>query len=599
MMEETQMTPEGLFQQAQNALILGDLGTASQAAEALGQMLPNHPDILFLQAVISHQADQPMQALALLAPLLRLAPDHLDARLLRLELALTQDDRATALLDLEQAMPILAHQQQWARLAPLLTLVPALLTDSTQENWRRVYGQAKALAATLIEQEFDDAAILEPVIDFWFHSEKYRDILHLTERLTNPNAAERCLLMRALSQLHCGTGSQAEINHLFDRWGAPLYRPRTPAPPFPPTPRPLRFGFCSSWLSEGSLQTDILFGMLGPMLEQGIEVSLYPLGPDRNLSASLPYPCPVVPLDGLSGAAAAARVRADGLHALFTLDIVAQGNHHDFYRHRPAPLVFCMMHPLASQGGSVDGLIMDPWFAPPGVDEDFCEPILRLPGSAVFLPPSPVAPPLAPPPCLSNGVVTFGSLNRPHKIDAATAQAWAEAMHQVPGSQLYLRSKYYDDRERERVTGLLSGAGISADRITIEGPTDLASFFASYDRIDIALDPLRFNGGITTVQALWQGVPVVTEPGDIVTSRLSASILAAIGRQDWIARDRAEWVRIVTRLAQDPPALCHWRQALRPLLASSNICDGHRMAADFIATVTPAIDALYGRIDAA
>lgn len=287
-------------------------------------------------------------------------------------------------------------------------------------------------------------------------------------------------------------------------------------------------------------------------------------------------------------------IRQDNLHALITLDIVALSWHPDLYRFRPAPIIFSLIHTLASQGGAVDVLIMDRWFVPPEHEHEFPERIVRLSGSTVFAPPSPAARPLAPPPCVANGYITFGSFNRPHKIEAETAEAWAQAVLAIPKSRLYLRSRYYDTEEVARVTELFEAAGLPATRMTIDGPGNFLEFYDSFAKIDIALDPLRFNGGISTVEALWHGVPVVTEPGDIVTSRISASILSTIGMNAWICLDRQSWLATITALAQDQDALVRWRQALRPLLAATNICNGSLMAQDLLNTITPVIDEHYG-----
>ena len=61
---------------------------------------------------------------------------------------------------------------------------------------------------------------------------------------------------------------------------------------------------------------------------------------------------------------------------------------------------------------------------------------------------------------------------------------------------------------------------------------------ACYDRLDLALDPVgAVGGGTTTCDALWMAVPVVTLEGDRMASRMSASMLQAVGHPEWIARD--------------------------------------------------------------
>ena len=98
----------------------------------------------------------------------------------------------------------------------------------------------------------------------------------------------------------------------------------------------------------------------------------------------------------------------------------------------------------------------------------------------------------------------------------------------------------------------------------------------SYDRIDIALDTFPYNGGTTTAEALWQGVPVLTFDGDRWASRTSRSILLAAGLTDWVMADVAQYVQRAVVLANDPETprmLAALRAGMRDRLRSSAACD--------------------------
>jgi protein O-GlcNAc transferase len=66
-------------------------------------------------------------------------------------------------------------------------------------------------------------------------------------------------------------------------------------------------------------------------------------------------------------------------------------------------------------------------------------------------------------------------------------------------------------------------------------------FLKTYDRIDIALDTIPYSGGTTTMEALWQGVPVLTFPGDRWVSRISSSLFRAARLHEWICVSRTRW----------------------------------------------------------
>ena len=95
----------------------------------------------------------------------------------------------------------------------------------------------------------------------------------------------------------------------------------------------------------------------------------------------------------------------------------------------------------------------------------------------------------------------------------------------------------------------------------------------TYHRADIALDTAPFNGGITTCDALWMGLPVVTLSGGTSVGRAGRSILSNISRAEWIAQTPSDYERIATALAADLPALAQLRAELRGRLRSSPVMD--------------------------
>jgi predicted O-linked N-acetylglucosamine transferase (SPINDLY family) len=99
---------------------------------------------------------------------------------------------------------------------------------------------------------------------------------------------------------------------------------------------------------------------------------------------------------------------------------------------------------------------------------------------------------------------------------------------------------------------------------------------AEYGRVDIGLDPIPYSGGLTTIEALWMGVPVVTLCGQTFAARHSTSHLNNAGLEDLVTKTSADYVRKVLELSADFSALNALRQSLRPKLAASPIPDGER-----------------------
>jgi predicted O-linked N-acetylglucosamine transferase (SPINDLY family) len=98
--------------------------------------------------------------------------------------------------------------------------------------------------------------------------------------------------------------------------------------------------------------------------------------------------------------------------------------------------------------------------------------------------------------------------------------------------------------------------------------------------VDIALDPFPYSGGLTTCEALWQGVPVITWPGELPQGRHSASHLTHAGLSDFIAASGREYIALAVRWANDIPALTRLRAGLRDRMAKSNLCDGAKFTSD-------------------
>jgi tetratricopeptide (TPR) repeat protein len=108
----------------------------------------------------------------------------------------------------------------------------------------------------------------------------------------------------------------------------------------------------------------------------------------------------------------------------------------------------------------------------------------------------------------------------------------------------------------------------------MEGVSPRAEYLARYNQIDVALDPFPYNGGTTTVEALWMGIPVITLRGDRFVAHMGEGILHHLGHPEWIADDEADYVAKAIALANNPQLLADIRSHLRDELLASPLCDG-------------------------
>ena len=131
-------------------------------------------------------------------------------------------------------------------------------------------------------------------------------------------------------------------------------------------------------------------------------------------------------------------------------------------------------------------------------------------------------------------------------------------------------------------------AGVAAERVRLQGWVPHEELLAGYAEIDIGLDPFPFSGGLTSCEALWSGVPVVTWAGDRMCGRQTAAFLSRVGLDDLVAGTREEYIERAVDLAMDGPRRAILRTELRGRMQDSPLCDARRLAEEFIEAVEEA-----------
>jgi predicted O-linked N-acetylglucosamine transferase (SPINDLY family) len=285
----------------------------------------------------------------------------------------------------------------------------------------------------------------------------------------------------------------------------------------------------------------------------------------------------------LDDAALAARIRAEGVDILVDLAGHTAGNRLPVFARKPAPVQLTWAGYVGTTGlAAIDWLVADRFHVPPDLASDHVERVLRLPDGYVCYAPPAYAPAVAPLP----DTVVFAAFHNPAKVGARAIALWARVLAAVPASRLLLKYKTMDSAaNRDRLIAGFAGHGIAADRLAIEGAAPHDRLLARYGDCAIALDSLPYSGGLTTLEALWMGVPVVTLPGRIFASRHSLSHLSNAGYPELVARDEDDYVAIVRALAADRPRLAALRAGMRQRLATSPLLDHARFARGFEAAL--------------
>ena len=283
---------------------------------------------------------------------------------------------------------------------------------------------------------------------------------------------------------------------------------------------------------------------------------------------------------GLIDAQVANQITSDEIDILVSLAGRFNLNRPTVAAHRAAP-VQISYHDCATSGlAQMDYWLTDKSLHPADTPEKFREELYRLPVFYQFPPPADF-PAVSSLPTDQNGFLTFGSFNKPEKINDHVIALWADVLASVPHSRLFLKHRnYFEDANLvKHWQSKFAQFGITEDRLLLVGNIDeRAEHLALYHHIDIALDPFPFNGATTTYEALAMGVPVVAMQGKHFVDRVAGSILQRVGLDHLIADTPRTYINATQALAENLSDLRRLRGSLRDRLTSSTLCDAGQYA---------------------
>lgn len=276
---------------------------------------------------------------------------------------------------------------------------------------------------------------------------------------------------------------------------------------------------------------------------------------------------------GISDQAAAQLICDDKIDILIDLSGYTKGNRLGIFVRKPVAIQASWIGYFDTLGmKTVDYIICDSVVIPESQEQFYTEKPLRLPGCYLcFTPPEvDIAPILRP----EGTIFTFGCFNNIAKITPEMVQIYAEILKKLPNSQLYFnRKEWLDMVAQARIIKLFIQQNIAASRLVFEAANGRQEYFESYHKVDIILDTFPYNGGTTTVEALWMGVPVLVLSGEQFLSRLGRSLLSAVELQDWLADSAQEYIAKAVKYALNMNSLNELRTILRQRLLASSLCD--------------------------
>ena len=267
-------------------------------------------------------------------------------------------------------------------------------------------------------------------------------------------------------------------------------------------------------------------------------------------------------------------IRRDQIDILVDLSGHSSGNRLLVFARKAAPVqITAWGHATGTGMRAMDIFFTDEVMVPLEEQRFYAEAIHYLPNALCYSTDG-ALPSVGPLPVLEKELFTFGSLNRLSKLTDPTVALWSRILQAVPESRLMLKFGGLDDeRTRAHIEERFDQYGIGKERLELQGATSWDLHMAAYNRLDIVLDPFPMNGGVTTLEGLLMGVPVVALRGRTIAARVSASILTTLGLTDWIAESQEDYVQLAVSKSKQIQELSCLRGALRDRVKKSVLGD--------------------------
>ncbi|MCG2586643.1 glycosyltransferase [Massilia sp. TS11] len=286
-------------------------------------------------------------------------------------------------------------------------------------------------------------------------------------------------------------------------------------------------------------------------------------------------------LHSVSDEDAAKLIRQHEIDILVDLQGLTHGARPNILMYRPAPVQITWLGlPGPTAHPEIDYVIADPTVLPPELEPYFSEKPLHMPRCFQIndrqrqVGATPTRAALS----LPEDAFVYCAFNNNFKINPEMFETWMRILKRVPDSVLWLVS----DHETVR-TNLWRQAelhGVARERLIFAERALPADYLARYRVADLFLDTRPFGGGTTTSDALWAGLPVLACMGRTFASRMSGSLLKAVGLPELITDNVADYEEKAVAIGQDRAKAAAYKTHLAEVRDSCALFDSEQFVRD-------------------
>ncbi|MBF0382286.1 MAG: tetratricopeptide repeat protein [Magnetococcales bacterium] len=258
-----------------------------------------------------------------------------------------------------------------------------------------------------------------------------------------------------------------------------------------------------------------------------------------------------------------AAIQKDGIDILVDLAGHTIGNRMLTFARKPAPIQLqAWGYPHGTAMAAMDYILADEIFIPHSQRSNYKEQIVDI-SCVIHLSADIEYPLIEMPPVCHNGYITFGAFNRIEKYNYELYKTWAAILKRIPTAKLLIKTgKKFTAKPNSKIEAIFAELGVAKNRLEFIGKSPKFEHLKALNRVDIMLDPFPHNGGMTTLDSLRMGVPVLTCEGN-TRCPTSASILNVLGLDDWRALDDLDYIKKACEFAGQISTLKQLRQDLR------------------------------------